>query len=98
MKVAIYSGSFNPFHEGHLDVIKQALKLFDKVVIAKGLNPEKPSVVSPLTFSSPSVMMELKALNENEDLKHMIKIKEEKAEIEMEKKELEMQRESEETT
>lgn len=67
MKVAIYPGSFNPFHEGHLDVIKQALKLFDKVVIAKGLNPEKPSVVSPLTFSSPSVMMELKALNEKED-------------------------------
>lgn len=41
MKVAIYPGSFNPFHRGHLDVIKQALKLFDKVIIAKGINPEK---------------------------------------------------------
>ena len=41
MKVAIYPGSFNPFHRGHLDVIKQALKLFDKVIIARGINPEK---------------------------------------------------------
>ena len=41
MKVAIYPGSFNPFHIGHLDVIKQALKLFDKVIIARGINPDK---------------------------------------------------------
>lgn len=38
--------------------------------------------------------LELKKKIENEDLKHMIKIKEEKAEIVMEKKQLEMQRES----
>ena len=41
MRVAIYPGSFNPFHRGHLDVIQKALEVFDKVFIAKGINPEK---------------------------------------------------------
>tara|TARA_Y100000389_G_scaffold174975_1_gene185369 strand:+ start:1015 stop:1509 length:495 start_codon:yes stop_codon:yes gene_type:complete len=33
-KVAIYPGTFDPITFGHIDVIKKALKLFDKVVIA----------------------------------------------------------------
>ena len=32
-KVAIYPGTFDPITFGHIDVIKKALKLFDKVVI-----------------------------------------------------------------
>lgn len=41
MKVCIYPGSFNPWHDGHVDVIKKALLVFDKVVVAIGKNPEK---------------------------------------------------------
>jgi len=38
---AIYAGSFNPLHLGHIDIIKKANKLFDlTLVIAQ--NPEKP--------------------------------------------------------
>ena len=33
-KVAIYPGTFDPITYGHIDVIKKALKLFDKVVVA----------------------------------------------------------------
>ena len=33
-KVAIYPGTFDPITFGHIDVIKKALKLFDKVIIA----------------------------------------------------------------
>ena len=33
--VALYAGSFNPFHKGHEDVVKKALMLFDTVHIAK---------------------------------------------------------------
>ena len=33
-KIAIYPGTFDPITYGHIDVIKKALKLFDKVVIA----------------------------------------------------------------
>ncbi len=33
-KIAIYPGTFDPITYGHVDVIKKALKLFDKVVVA----------------------------------------------------------------
>lgn len=41
MKRAIYPGSFSPWHDGHYDVLKKALKVFDQVVIAVGVNPDK---------------------------------------------------------
>ena len=40
-KVAIYPGTFDPITNGHLDIIKRALKLFDKVIVAIGENPAK---------------------------------------------------------
>jgi len=40
-KLAIYPGSFDPITNGHLDVLKRALKIFDKVIIAVGENPNK---------------------------------------------------------
>lgn len=39
--VAVYAGSFNPFHVGHKNIIEKAEKLFDKVIVAIGHNPEK---------------------------------------------------------
>ena len=41
MKQAIYPGSFDPITYGHIDIIKRARKLFDKVVIAVAINPDK---------------------------------------------------------
>lgn len=40
-KIAVYAGSFNPIHKGHLNIIEKAEKIFDKVIIAIGNNPEK---------------------------------------------------------
>lgn len=40
-KIAVYAGSFNPFHKGHLNILEKAEKVFDKVIIARGVNPEK---------------------------------------------------------
>jgi pantetheine-phosphate adenylyltransferase len=40
-KIGVYPGSFNPFHNGHLNILEKAEKVFDKVIIANGTNPEK---------------------------------------------------------
>lgn len=45
MKIGLYAGSFKPFHVGHLDIVKQAIKVFDKVSVAKGINPEKENII-----------------------------------------------------
>lgn len=40
-KIAVYPGSFNPFHKGHYNILKKAEQIFDKVIIARGVNPDK---------------------------------------------------------
>lgn len=44
MKVAVYPGSFNPWHAGHEDVLEKALAVFDEVIIAQGVHPGKSIV------------------------------------------------------
>lgn len=41
MRIALCPGSFDPLHNGHIDVIDAAARLFDKVVIAAIRNPGK---------------------------------------------------------
>jgi pantetheine-phosphate adenylyltransferase len=41
VKVALYPGSFDPFHNGHLEVVERASLLFDEVVVAALRNPQK---------------------------------------------------------
>lgn len=41
MTIGVYAGSFDPFHKGHYDILKKAEKIFDKVVIVRGVNPDK---------------------------------------------------------
>ena len=52
-KRIIYPGTFDPVTNGHLDLIKRALRLFDEVVVAIGINPLK----SPLFTMEDRVAM-----------------------------------------
>jgi pantetheine-phosphate adenylyltransferase len=40
-RIAVYTGMFDPFHLGHLDVIQRGCRLFDSLVVGVGSNPEK---------------------------------------------------------
>ena len=40
-RIAIFPGSFDPITIGHVDIIKRALPLFDKIIISVGSNSEK---------------------------------------------------------
>jgi pantetheine-phosphate adenylyltransferase len=41
MKTAVYPGTFNPITNGHSDLVERAAKLFDKVIVAIGVNRQK---------------------------------------------------------
>ena len=40
-RVALFPGSFDPFTAGHLNILKRTLTMFDKVVVAVGINQDK---------------------------------------------------------
>ena len=41
MTIVVYPGSFNPITNGHTDLIRRALSLFDKVILAIGTSAQK---------------------------------------------------------
>lgn len=45
-RTAIYTGSFDPFHLGHEDIVRRASRLFDHVIVALGVNPDKNPLFS----------------------------------------------------
>lgn len=46
MRVAIYPGSFDPVTNGHMDIIKRSCRLFDRLIVAVILNPNKTPLFS----------------------------------------------------
>jgi pantetheine-phosphate adenylyltransferase len=45
-RVAVYTGVFDPMHYGHLDIIQRGARLFDRLVVGVGINPDKKSLFS----------------------------------------------------
>ena len=49
MRIAVYPGSFDPITNGHLDVIRRAARVFDRVVVAVLGNPRKSPLLDTAT-------------------------------------------------
>ena len=45
-KLAVYPGSFDPITNGHIDIIKRGLTMFDEIIVLIAANPEKKSLFS----------------------------------------------------
>src|SRR5580700_3472202 len=45
-RIAVFPGQFDPITNGHLDVIKRGVRLFDELIVAVGINPEKTGLFS----------------------------------------------------
>lgn len=44
---AVYPGSFDPVHNGHIDIIERAAAIFDEVIVAVAVNREKDALFTP---------------------------------------------------
>ena len=51
-KTAIYPGSFDPFTNGHLDIVKKSARLFDRVYILIGVNQNKARTYDAISMKS----------------------------------------------
>jgi len=49
VKVAVYPGSFDPITNGHLDVVRRAARVFDRIVVAVLVNPRKVPLLDSAT-------------------------------------------------
>ena len=43
-RVAVYTGTFDPVHLGHLDIIQRGSRLFDRLIVGVGINPDKQTL------------------------------------------------------
>ncbi len=44
MKIAVFPGSFDPITVGHVDLVRRAAPLFDKIIVAVGVNSQKKAL------------------------------------------------------
>ena len=45
-RIAVFPGQFDPITNGHLDVIRRGVRLFDELIVGVGINPEKRELFS----------------------------------------------------
>lgn len=45
-RMAVYTGTFDPVHHGHLDIIRRGSQVFDRLIVGVGINPDKAPLFS----------------------------------------------------
>jgi pantetheine-phosphate adenylyltransferase len=43
-RVAVYTGTFDPVHRGHLNIIRRGSQLYDRLIVGVGINPDKATL------------------------------------------------------
>ena len=46
-RIAVYTGTFDPVHLGHVDLIRRGSTLFDRLIVGVGINPDKSTLFDP---------------------------------------------------
>ena len=67
IKKAVYPGSFDPITNGHVDIIRRGLEIFDKILVAVLENPKKKSLFS--TKERVAMIQDIFAEDENIEVK-----------------------------
>ncbi len=63
-RIIVYPGTFDPVTYGHIDLIKRALRIFDKVIVAVGQNPAK----APLFTTDERIDMILRSIEPSQNV------------------------------
>ena len=71
MRIAVYPGSFDPITNGHLDVVRRAARVFDRVVVAVLGNPRK----SPLLDADTRVAVIRAAIDADPSLAGIVDVR-----------------------
>lgn len=46
-RTAVYTGTFDPVHLGHIDIIQRGSRLYDRLIVGVGVNPDKSTLFTP---------------------------------------------------
>jgi pantetheine-phosphate adenylyltransferase len=71
VRIAVYPGSFDPITNGHLDVVRRAARVFDRVVVAVLANPRK----SPLLDAERRVAVIRAAVEADDSLAGVVDVR-----------------------
>lgn len=73
-KVGVFIGRFQPFHQGHLAVIKKALEVCEQLIIVVGSIKRAPTIKNPWTFEERKSLIEANLHAVNSDSAHRVKV------------------------
>ena len=71
MRKAIFAGSFNPIHEGHIDILKKAAGLFDLIYVVVAQNPDKEKVSFEVRKANVLAQLQKEKINTKYEVVHL---------------------------